>query len=112
MSDLIKKLRAYGTTLGKNAADEIERLTKENDELRKRIRMLETANGTYAGIEKELASLKAQLAEAQRDAARYRFIRRKNDWFDVYKINHMGNDVLISTAKLDAAIDKAMREGE
>lgn len=105
MSDLIERLRdkarlraAHGLTgwvlaeeaLLAQAADEIERLTAERDELRR------------------------QLAEAEQDARRYRWLRGEHKRVDpicavIWKRNGDRNgSEWVNTANIDAEIDAAM----
>ena len=104
MSDLIKKLRAYGTTLGKNAADEIERLTKNVEQyhmaandLRLQLAECQTMRGASVLVPQ------AELEAMKKDAERYRWLREGGvyQWFD--------STSNVSLDNLDAAIDKAMR---
>ena len=128
MSDLIERLRAHAALhrgLGVDdddeqaqwardlltAADEIERLTAERDDLLTR---LDLESGTVDMIARERDELRRQLAEAEQDARRYRWLRkfaRQNTAYDVYKDGAHWSVGLHSDdhrQTFDQAIDAAM----
>jgi chromosome segregation ATPase len=104
-----------------SAGRTIERLQREIEERDERIGHLKHelafAKNINAGLQadweagkRELATLREQLAEAQRDAERYRWLRLQEEaetgWFKWSRVpNHM--------RQVDVAIDAALRgEGE
>lgn len=95
--------------LAKNAADEIERLRAERDEHKHWRR--ELANKLH-DRETEIIELRRQLAEAEMDAERYRWLRneantaRKCD--PMVCIYPLDEQDLIDGDRLDVAIDAAM----
>ncbi len=136
MSDLIERLRIVGGVCDE-AADEIERLQRENEELRKELdqetkfyKDLERENEELREAVKELSpyylelsTLKQQLAEAKKDAERYRWLRKNkyapvsagheynHDWQLRFVVRGIWSDVA-DPQVLDGMIDQAMREGE
>ena len=68
MSDLIKELRELAATeeVADRAADELERLTKENEELREWKRCAEVIGRDY---DRELAALKRENEELRKELA-------------------------------------------
>ena len=87
----------------KPCEDRIDILEAQLAEANKRIRMLETANGTYATIERELV-------EAKKDAERYRWLRKRGISLTGSTRGWRSGEYL--DKHIDAAIDQAMREGE
>lgn len=113
MSDLIERLRRLYVQTGMNyvqeAADEIEHLRAEVQRRREHIAVFDER---YTQLEAERDELRRQLAEAEQDARRYRWLRneantaRKCD--PMVCIYPLDEQDLIDGDRLDVAIDAAI----
>ena len=66
------------------------------------------------GAKDKIVQLERELAEAKKDAERYRWLRDntcKSSLYEHCGIEGYGTEVMISGEVLDAAIDAAMKEG-
>jgi putative NADH-flavin reductase len=79
----------------------------ENRKLRKKVDIL---TNTGAELLQHIEKQDAEIAGLTRDAKRYRFLRKYNNWdADIFKWNALG---LADTKKFDALVDKQIAAQE